>query len=74
MLNFQEKKYFSKQEKNILIQDFPKTNNGKFRKQYFVMKRQKIKCFNQSAKKKFWVKTIAPFKLNGQSLNKKKLQ
>ena len=64
MLNFQEK--------NILIQDFPKKNSGKFRKKYFVMKRQQIKCFKQSAKKKILGKTIAPFKLNGQSLNKNK--
>ena len=40
------------QEKNILIQDFPKKNDGKFQKEYFVMKRQKIKCFKQSVKKK----------------------
>ena len=39
------------QEKNILIQDFTKKNDGKFRKQYFVMKRQKIKCFKQSGEK-----------------------
>jgi hypothetical protein len=28
--------------------------------------------FQAKREKKFWVKTIAPFKLNGQSLNKNK--
>ena len=51
------------QEKNILIQDFPKTNYGKFRKQYFVMKRQKIKCFKQSAKKKILGKNYSPLQV-----------
>jgi hypothetical protein len=60
------------QEKNILIQDFPKKIMLNFENKYFVMKRQKIKCFKQSVKKKFWVKTIVPFRLNGQSLNKNK--
>ena len=55
------------QEKNILFQDFLKINYSKFRKKYFVIKKQKIKCFKQSGGK-FWVKTIAPFKLNQERI------
>ena len=39
------------QEKNILIQDFPKKNMLNFENKYFVMRRQKIKCFKQNVKK-----------------------
>ena len=63
MLNFQEKKYIlaSKvQEKIILIQYFPKKNYGKFRKKYFVMKRQKNKMFQAKREKKILGKNHSP--------------